>query len=544
MSKAAFTVQCRERLGAAPRLSRAVMGNMADNLLRTGVRLQKVLEGLSDTPLLRRTMGTLNSGIGIDKSTGVCRVDAVGEIRYDFRIMDQVLDVMVGPGSIPFFGLCFMPDGLSSARAPTGEEEQGAADLPPEAGERKATRLTEPWMQVNRFPPADYQRWYDLVHAVVRHAVERYGQQCVSGWYWKFWNEPDLRFYWPATHEEYMKTYDYAAAAVKEALPEAKVGGPGPANPANAIFLEFLEHCTSGTNHCTGAKGAPLDFITFHMKGGPTGRMGDFSDPWTATDYQVRHPSLGHIIDATRRTMAQIATVPGTEGLPVFLTECDIDWGTGTSIYNNPNMHYRNSEYFAAFQCALNKRMLDVRAEFPRNPIEATFMDTFYIPGRRIFEGQRTLVTADVVDKPILNALRLLGRMGTQRLAVTEPEGAEVEVLATAEGDSVQVMAVNFREEFDYDGPIAVAIDLDGLPNATRRCRHWRIDREHSNAYTAWLEMGRPVVPDDAQLAAIQARQGLELLEPEFEVAVSEGKASLRTVLPPHSVSMWELADG
>ncbi len=515
------TVHANDGIGYVPYLSHAVMGDMSLNLLRTGVRLQKTLEEMSNRPLLRRTMGTLSTGIGIDKATGVYQEDANGTPIYDFTIMDQILAPMVGPRSIPFFGLCFMPEALSR-----GSKE----------------KLTQPWMKIDRFPPKDYGRWYDLVYAVVRHYVERYGAEEVNRWYWDFWNEPDLEFYWLGTHEEFFKTYDYAAAAVKAALPTAKVGGCGVTDRLLPIFKEFLEHCMSGRNYCTGRRGVPLDFITFHMKGGPTGKVGIFSNPWEAKGYERRSPSLKHIIDCTRTQLQTIASVPGTKGLPVFLTECDIDWGTGTSIYHNPNMHYRNSEYFSAFECALTRRMLDLRAEFPANPIEATFLDTFYFPGYRIFEGQRTLITGEVVEKPILNALRLLGKLGPERLAVTEPVGSPVEVLATtAENDSLQVMVVNFNEDVDYNETHSVRVHLQDMPTASWRVRHYRIDRDHSNAYTVWLSMGRPVVPTDEQLAAIQARMGLEMMEPEYTLSTRRGDTYLETTLPPHAVSLWML---
>jgi len=238
--------------------------------------------------------------------------------------------------------------------------------------------------------------------------------------------------------------------------------------------------------------------------------------------------------------------VPGTKGLPVFLTECDIDWGTGTSIYNNPNLNYRNSEYFAAFQCAMIRRMLDLRDEFPDNPIEATFLDTFYIPGYRIFEGQRTLITGDCLDieKPILNALRVLGKLGEKRLIVTEQENALVKALATAREDgSIQVMAVNFKEEFGYDQTVAVQIELQGLQTGSWSCLHYRIDRDHSNAYTVWQVMGRPLIPDSEQLAMIRRRQGLELAEPEFTIASSDEKALIQTTMPPQSISLWIIVE-
>jgi len=543
-----FEVDCATTIAEVPALSHAAMGNMAYNLLRTGVRLQKTLEGVSQRPVLRRIMCPFSTGIGIDKGTGVYResTDGIEEVgdptpRYDFTILDQILEPMVNSRCIPFFGIGFMPEDLSAATVLYGGEEEEAKDLPPEAKAQSVrARLPEPWMHTDRFPPKGYQRWYDLVHAVVAHAVERYGEAEVSRWYFDFWNEPDLRFYWLGTHEEFFKTYDFAAMAIKEVLPSARVGGCGPAGPEHPIFKEFLEHCTSGTNHCTGERGTPLDFITFHVKGGPTGGKGIFLNPWEVTDYEKRHPSLAHVLDTTRWALEMIGSVDGTEGLPVFLTECDIDWGTGTSIYRNPNMHYRNSEYFPAFQCAMTKRMLDLRAQFPDNPIQGTFLDTFYFPGFRIFEGQRTLITGECIDKPILNGLRLLGKLGAERLAVAEPSETPVAVLATAtEKGSVRVMAVNFAEEFGYADSHRVRLELRGLPAGPCSCQHYRIDHDHSNAYTVWLSMGRPVVPDDQQLAAIQDRMGLELMSPEFTVEGSEGKGWLETLLPPQSVSLW-----
>jgi xylan 1,4-beta-xylosidase len=100
-------------------------------------------------------------------------------------------------------------------------------------------------------------------------------------------------------------------------------------------------------------------------------------------------------------------------------------------------------------------------------------------------------------------------------------------------------MAVNFDQSFDYDRSLDVRIHLQGLAQGKWLCKHYRIDRDHSNAYTVWLSMGRPVVPDDAQLAILEERMGLELLEPAYSIACDDGDAALSTVLPPQSVSVW-----
>jgi len=228
----------------------------------------------------------------------------------------------------------------------------------------------------------------------------------------------------------------------------------------------------------------------------------------------------------------------------VYVTECDIDFGVGTSIYHNPNLHYRMSEYFAAFQCALATQLLDLRRDYPHHPIQAAFLDTFYFPGQRAFEGQRTLITGESIDLPILNALRLLGQLGEEQLpAAAEGEPGGVTLSATRSGDgSLQVMAVNFDERFDYAETVAVEAVVAGVSEGPWRARHYRIDRAHSNAYTIWLGQGRPVPPGSEQLAALHRRMGLEQVEPDRPLAVQGGQLRLTAALPPHAVSLWVLA--
>ena len=96
-----------------------------------------------------------------------------------------------------------MPDSLSSSPLSTIQERE----------------------DMEKYPPKDYNNWYNLVYNIVKHCVERYGKEKVAGWKWEVWNEPDIKSYWLGTEEEYFKLYDYTAAAVKDALPETQVGG-------------------------------------------------------------------------------------------------------------------------------------------------------------------------------------------------------------------------------------------------------------------------------------------------------------------------------
>ena len=169
-------------------------------------------------------------------STNAYTEDAAGKPVYDWTITDRIFDTYLKAGAKPFAEIGFMPEALSSKPEPYHPTWiPGAANKEYSIG----------WS----YPPKDYAKWGELVYQWVRHCVDKYGKDEVASWYWEVWNEPDIS-YWHGTPEEYDKLYDYAATAVKRALPEAKVGGPASTGPAGAkagAFLrQFLEHCDHG----------------------------------------------------------------------------------------------------------------------------------------------------------------------------------------------------------------------------------------------------------------------------------------------------------
>ena len=49
-----------------------------------------------------------------------------------------------------------------------------------------------------------------------------------------------------------------------------------------------------------------------------------------------------------------------------------------------------------------------------------------------------------------------------------------------------------------------VTLTIDGLPAGRPTLTHYRVDSDHSNAYTAWKAMGSPQPPTPAQYAALE----------------------------------------
>ena len=79
-----------------------------------------------------------------------------------------------------------------------------------------------------------------------------------STWLWEVWNEPDIA-YWHGTPAEYDRLYDVTAAAVRQVLPEAKIGGPeatGVSDHSEPFLRQFLEHCAHGDERGDGRGGS------------------------------------------------------------------------------------------------------------------------------------------------------------------------------------------------------------------------------------------------------------------------------------------------
>ena len=297
--------------------------------MKDGKALLSELAGLGRETVFIRTHNLLTSGDGTPAlkwgSTNAYTEDDQGRPHYDWTIVDRIFDTYMERGLKPYVQIGFMPQALSTRPEPYQHHWS------PRGGGPLATG----WA----YPPKDYARWGELVYQWAAHCVARYGRAEVEGWYWEVWNEPNI-FYWRGTPEQFNTLYDHAAAAVKRALPTARVGGPeiaGPRTPEAAAFLRnFLEHCLRGTNSATGKLGAPLDFISFHAKGSP-------------------HMASGHVqmgisaqLQDIDRGFEVVASFPELKGRPIVIGESDPDGCAACPATVFPQNGYRNGTLYAS----------------------------------------------------------------------------------------------------------------------------------------------------------------------------------------------------
>ncbi|MGP9845108.1 GH39 family glycosyl hydrolase [Brachybacterium sp. 107] len=479
------------------------------------------------------------SGFGIPHwgNGNVYHEDANGTPYYDFTILDQTYDAIVEAGHHVLVEIGFTPRDL----LPPGADELTITPSPTMYSAHEAGQWS--------YPPRDYDRWRDLLAALAAHCLERYGADEVDTWLWELWNEPDI-FYWRGTPQQFHELYAATVEGVRSALPQAKVGGPAVTGGGTEFLHGFLAY--------TDEQDLPLDFVSFHTKGssftpwrvyGPTG--GDAPEQ--------QSPSAHKMLYEVRSMLRVMAQFPAYRTLPAIIDECDAGVPAHFSFYDNANFRFQNTEYYPVFQVKLMKKLLDLNDLEGAN-IQQAMSWAFYFEGERYFEGTRAFLTADRIEKPLLNGYRLLSHLGETRVEATSdvahgvelldqadgramPE--EVDVLASRDSDGRIVTALWRHTDDQYrtaDAPTPVALTVRGLKAGTYRLTHHRIDAEHSNSHTIWEGLGSPQVPDADQLAQIHAREGLEELTEAADVTASaEGTLELTVELPLPAVSLLVL---
>ncbi len=490
------------------------------------------LSELSSYPVHDRTHNLLTTGDGTPAlkwgSTNAFTRDAAGKPVYNWAVVDKIFDTYKATGITPFVEIGFMPEALSTHPEPYQHHWPKDFDTG--------------WT----YPPKNYDEWSELVYRWVRHMVDRYGASEVAKWEWEVWNEPDI-FYWHGTEDEYFKLYDYTAVAVRRARPGAHVGGPastGPASERAAKFLRgFLEHCANGQNYVTGKKGAPLDFISFHAKGKATSVDG--------------HVELD--VGANLRDIDQgfeiIEMFPTLRELPVVLSESDPESCAACDASSHPQNTYRLTSQYASYEAELISETLAL-AERHHIKVEGSIAWAFTFPGQPIFAGLRAFTT-NGIDLPLLNAYRLFGQMKGERvfadstgaLALNDVlhssvrTNSDVNVIATRDSHRVNVLVWNYHDDSSRSIPAEIDLRIEGLPQGVSQVllEHWRVDHDHSNAYTAWQTMGSPQKPSVHEYQQLKMAGQLQLLESPRWMAVAGDAIELRFTEPPQGVSLLNL---
>ena len=495
-----------------------------------GQDLLRTLGSLDPVAPHIRTHFLLNTGDGTPSlkwgSTNVYTEDASGNSIYTWTLTDGIMDALTGAGAYPLVEIGFMPQALTAAPATVAYQNSDAYEL--DGG--------------CFYPPKDYDKWAALIAAWATHAKDRY-PDIENSWLWELWNEPDIG-YWKGTRAEYLKLYDYTESAIHQVLPNASFGGPAVAGAGSALLAQFLQHCATGTNAVTGRTGTRLDLVTFHAKGGTA-----------IVDGHVEM-DMGNQLRLHRTGFTTVAAVLAFIQTPIVISEADPDGCAACPVSMTPADAYRNSPAYGAYEVTMMKRTLELEARLGVK-VRGLLTWAFLFNDMPYFAGYRTLAT-NGIHLPVLNAFKLLGSLGGDRLAVTSTGAmalddmlasgvrgqADVDALATRNGSDVQILVWNYHDDL-VTAPAAlvqVTVQLPVSFGPRAQVTHTRVDDSHGDAYTVWVSQGSPQTPTAAQLAALRQAMQPAPLEPVRQVNVASGSVSLDFMLPRFGISLLTLS--
>jgi xylan 1,4-beta-xylosidase len=498
-----------------------------------GKQLLAELGHLSPAPVYFRTHNLFTTGNGDGSlkwgSTNVYTEKPDGTPVYDFTITDRIFDALVAADVRPLVEIGFMPEALSTHPEPY--------------------RHTFPKGDIFTgwtWPPKDEAKWSKLVEVYAAHLRDRYGAQ-VHDWLWEVWNEPDIP-YWHGTWDEYNRLYDLTAAAIRKALPQAKIGGPevtGISDHSEPFLRQFLDHCAHGVNAATGGTGAPLDFISWHPKGNPK-----FADGHVTM-------SIATQLRAAERGMKILAADPRWHDTPIILGEFDPE---GCAACKGPQNAYRNGTLYGVSVAEDEMRLYELARRYGVN-LQGAVTWAFEFEDQPAFAGYRELATSGI-DKPVLNVFRMMALLGggakpgAQWLAVSS-DGAQtldsilangvagapdVNAVATRNGDEIDILLWNYHDADVEAPPATISLQIDGLKAGLLKSGYL-VDHTHGNSYTDWLRMGSPERPNSAQTFQLRLNGSLQQISdrPIDWINRDKGTAVLTLSLERQAVALIRL---
>jgi len=424
-----------------------------------------------------------------------------GQVQLYWGLADSVFDRIVGYGFKPIVEFGFMPDQLASD---------------PERRQR--------WGKANISPPKDYRKWWTLVNQTVAHFRDRYGVEEISTWYFEVWNEPDLGWlFWVEDPErkpfgnlkEYFKLYDTTVEAAKTASPSVRIGGP--ASAGGDIEL-LLEHLYLDGKTAKRLPFAPIDFVSSHAYG-PVG-------------YDYRGDPKQNILSAINWKVGRAANFDhrmvrnAMKSLPFLLTE------TGP---NTNGTARNNTEYLAAWLIKLVDGVFYLKDKLGQTyaPREVVYwagnqVVRYFDDGKGIATYLKVKNKSVMFRRPVYSAFEALGYLSNERVALVEGSefGDRVHGIATRDRDqSVEILVYSLDESGDATAEgdsLTLNVEVRNLPFSVFEVAIYIIDRSHSNVFTLWEKMGRPIRPDRTQLMRLLERNRLELLRPIWKTEAED----------------------
>ena len=379
--------------------------------------------------------------------------DSPCEVEYNFTYLDRVMDDYRSLGLKPFLELGFMPERMASG-----------------------TQTIFYW-KGNTTPPKSYEAWKDMVQALLRHLIGRYGEEAYS-YPIEVWNEPNLPGFWyKADMEEYFKLFRESFYAIKEVSPRFRVGGPAVCGGTDEKWISaFMEFCHVNQ--------IPVDFVTRHHY---------------TTEFPERdgHYGYAELMDEEdgfanlKTTRDIIDRYEEYRGLQIHITEYN------TSYIPNCPLHDTNQN--AAYIAKQLSRLGDGNESYSY----WTFGDVFEEQGVPFtpFHGGFGLVANGCIPKPTFWTFVFFKNLKRgEGECVFKNDNAVI--MKMKDGSFRGVLWNDTRKRAGKDMTVKLSLEA---PAGEYCILTKRVDEDTCNPLKLWHDIGEPANPDKAQTELIKS---------------------------------------
>ncbi len=431
---------------------------------------------------------------------GVYSEDKNGNPRYNFQYIDQIYDMVLANGMKPFVEFSFMPTALAS------------------------NPKSIFWWKGMISPPKDPNKWHGLIHALVEHWTQRYGQAEVASWYFEVWNEPNLKdLFFTGDQADYFQLYANTADAIKSVSTAYRVGGP--ATAGRGWIAETIAYATKNN--------VPLDFIATHDYG-----VDGIGLDENGEQKLFLNPDPTAIIGGVHAVAATIQS-SAKPTLPLHYTE----WSSSYSPRDPVHDHYISAPYI------LSK--LRGSAGYIDSMSYWTFTDNFEENGPvpSPFHGGFGMLNFQGLRKPAFYAYQFLHRLGDQDLKSNDPaswitrtkQGVQALVWDLHIPKTTESDQVFYKKDIPAQPLGDLEVKLKNLPRGTYTVSVYQVGYKINDVYADFLKLGSPSNLSREQVKTLAARNSGKPIDTYRWVQKSNSHFSKRLPLRENDVFMITL---
>jgi len=258
---------------------------------------------------------------------------------------------------------------------------------------------------------------------------------------------------------------------------------------------------------------------------------------------------------AIQRGFEIVTSFPEWKNTPIILGESDPEGCAARSTQKHPESAYRNGPMFAAYTAEILNQ-IDMLASQGHVKFQGALAWSFEFGNQPYFAGFRELPT-NGIDKPVLNAFRMLGQLSGRRLAVKSAGAVpadeilkagvrghpDVNAIATRREREITILVWNYHDDDVPAIATLVKLSVTGMPPAVKQTivEHFRIDNNHSNALTEWQRLGSPTNPSADEYRRLEdSGQLQQLTSPQWR-KVTGGQIRFEFALPRQALSLLRI---